>query len=104
MTNNTSTLFDCYEKPSNVATWALFCEGTLCIMIGICGLIGNTLTTYILCQPSFKDTFHRLLASLSVFDSLFISKNIIVIFVILYIFKNINYYFLYRGNYYFYFS
>ena len=79
MINNSDTQLDCYEKPSNIATWALFCEGTLCIVIGICGLIGNTLTTYILCQPSFKDTFHRLLASLSVFDTLFISKNKIVI-------------------------
>jgi hypothetical protein len=55
--------------------WSTVCEGILSVIVGACGLMGNGAVIAVLCRPAFKETFHKLLISLSVFDSLFIGKK-----------------------------
>ena len=60
--------------PNNARIWSTVCEGILSIIIAAFGVIGNTITMFVLSRPCFDDVFHRLLASLSVFDILFLGK------------------------------
>ena len=62
--------------PAIVHIWSIVFEGIFSLLFGIFGLIGNTIATFILCRPCFNDVFHRLLATLSIFDCLFIGRNL----------------------------
>lgn len=54
--------------------WSTICEGYISVIVGICGLLGNGATMAVLTRPGFKETFHKLLVCLAVFDSLFIGE------------------------------
>ena len=70
MTNYT----ECQQMPSNARIWSTICEGIISLIIAAFGLIGNSITMFILSRPCFDDVFHRLLATLSGFDILFLRK------------------------------
>ena len=83
-TTNSSTIFDydmddsstdCMEMPQDSQSWSIIFEGVLSVIVGICGLMGNSATITVLKMPTFKETFHKLLICLSCFDSIFIGKQ-----------------------------
>ena len=67
---------DCMEMPQDSQSWSIIFEGVLSVIVGICGLMGNSATITVLKMPTFKETFHKLLICLSCFDSIFIGKQI----------------------------
>ena len=71
---NTSNYTQCQQMPSDALIWSFVCEGILSLAIAAFGLVGNTITMFVLSRPCFGDIFHRLLATLSGFDTLFICK------------------------------
>ena len=76
MTNDTKgvELNQCQQMPSDALIWSTVCEGIVSVIIAVFGLIGNTITMFVLSRPCFDDVFHRLLATLSGFDILFLGK------------------------------
>jgi hypothetical protein len=48
------------------------CDGVLVSVVGLIGLVGNTLALIVLSRPSLRDVFHQLLFALACFDILFI--------------------------------
>ena len=68
----------CMEMPRASQSWSIAFEGILSVIVGICGLLGNTMTVIVLSQASFKETFHKLLICLACFDSIFIGELKIV--------------------------
>ncbi len=70
-----NNLTDCMQMPVTPQLWSRICEGILSVIVGICGLMGNGASIAVLSRPSFKETFHKLLVCLSIFDSLFIGKR-----------------------------
>ena len=71
---SSSRLSDCVSIPASSQMWSTVFEGVLSVVVGVCGLLGNGATIAVLSRPAFKETFHKLLLSLSVFDSLFIGE------------------------------
>ena len=69
---NRTLTAECMVMPVDSKVWSTVCEGILSVVVGACGLMGNGATIAVLSRPAFKETFHKLLVSLSVFDSLFI--------------------------------
>ena len=79
MSNNSSIgedAVDCMGMPDQASHWSIVCESVLSVIVGICGLLGNTATVAVLSRPQFKETFHKLLIGLSCVDSVFIGKKI----------------------------
>ncbi len=72
--SNYTRLSECMAMPVDSKVWSTVCEGVLSVIVGVCGLLGNGATIAVLSRPAFKETFHKLLVSLAVFDSLFIGK------------------------------
>ena len=64
----------CEEMQKESEMWSTICEGYISVIVGICGLLGNGATMAVLSRPGFKETFHKLLVCLAVFDSLFIGE------------------------------
>ena len=72
--NNSTNYTQCQQMPSGALIWSTICEGILVPIITVFGLIGNTITMYVLSRPCFNDVFHRLLTTLSGFDIVFLGK------------------------------
>ena len=70
MTNHT----ECQQMPSDAHIWSTVFEGVISLAIAVFGLVGNSITMFVLSRPCFNDVFHRLLATLSGFDILFLRK------------------------------
>ena len=64
----------CQQMPSDARIWNIVFEGVISLVIAVFGLVGNTITMFVLSRPCFDDVFHRLLATLSGFDILFLCK------------------------------
>ena len=58
------------------AFWSLILEGYISLVVVGVGLLGNFTSIWVLCDSSFTDTFNKLLISLSVFDTMFLCKNL----------------------------
>lgn len=71
-----TNLDECYTMSKASQVWSTICEGILSVIVGICGLMGNGATIAVLSRPAFKETFHKLLVCLSLFDSLFIGETV----------------------------
>ena len=52
--------------------YSYYIDGILVTIFSILGLLGNTFTLVVLSRPSLKDCFHKLLAVLACFDTIFI--------------------------------
>jgi hypothetical protein len=76
--DSSSNLTGCMQMPVTPQLWSTICEGILSVIVGICGLMGNGASIAVLSRPIFKETFHKLLVCLSVFDSLFIGELCII--------------------------
>ena len=75
--NNTSgmtNLTGCMLMPRTPQLWSTIFEGILSVFVGVCGLLFNCASIVVLRRSHFKETFHKLLICLSVFDSLFVGK------------------------------
>ncbi|TRY69570.1 hypothetical protein TCAL_07634 [Tigriopus californicus] len=73
-----TNLNECYTMSKASQVWSTICEGILSVIVGICGLMGNGATIAVLSRPAFKETFHKLLVCLSLFDSLFIGSGLLI--------------------------
>ena len=67
---------DC-KMNEDAAFWSLILEGYLSLVVVGVGFLGNVTSIWVLCDSSFTDTFNKLLISLSVFDTMFLCKNVI---------------------------
>ena len=88
VTATAGNLTGCMRMPGTPHIWSTIFEGILSVIVGVCGLLGNCASIIVLTRPNFKETFHKLLVCLSVFDSLFVgrstaNKTIYYLFVIL---------------------
>ena len=71
-----SNYTQCQQMPYDARIWSTVFEGIISLVIAVFGLGGNIVTMFILSRPCFNDVFHRLLATLSAFDMLFLGKMI----------------------------
>ena len=69
-----ANLTGCLQMPGTPQLWSTIFEGILSVFVGVCGLLFNCASIVILRRSHFKETFHKLLICLSVFDSLFVGK------------------------------
>ena len=69
-------LTGCMRMPGTPHIWSTIFEGILSVIVGVCGLLGNCASIVVLTRPNFKETFHKLLVCLSVFDSLFVGRSV----------------------------
>ena len=76
-----SNYTQCQQMPSDARIWSTILEGIISLIIAIFGLGGNIVTMFILSRPCFNDVFHRLLATLSAFDVIFLGKIIFKIYL-----------------------
>ena len=70
-----ANLTGCLQMPGTPQLWSTIFEGILSVFVGVCGLLFNCASIIILRRSHFKETFHKLLICLSVFDSLFVGKQ-----------------------------
>ena len=70
-----ANLTGCMLMPRTPQLWSTIFEGILSVFVGVCGLLFNCASIVILRRSHFKETFHKLLICLSVFDSLFVGKQ-----------------------------
>ena len=70
-----ANLTGCLQMPGTPQLWSTIFEGILSVVVGVCGLLFNCASIIILRRSHFKETFHKLLICLSVFDSLFVGKR-----------------------------
>ena len=67
-----TNLTGCMRMPGTPQLWSTIFEGILSVFVGVCGLLFNCASITVLRRSHFKETFHKLLICLSVFDSIFV--------------------------------
>ena len=73
-----ANLTGCMRMPGTPHLWSTIFEGILSVFVGVCGLLFNCASIIVLRRSHFKETFHKLLICLSVFDSLFVGMYLLV--------------------------